>query len=78
MARIFSYNTPRDERLKGYPVAVLTNASNYFFTWGVADIASHMTELNLISSNIRNQFTLRAEYGWNKNLASILKMHSTP
>lgn len=68
MARIVSYGTPRDERLKNYPVSILTNKSNHFFTWGVADIASHMTEVNVLSSNIRNQFTLRAEYGWNKNI----------
>lgn len=68
MARIFSYGTPRDERLKRYPVSILTNKSNRFFTWGLVDAASHLTELNVVSSNIRNQFTLQAEYGWNKNL----------
>ncbi|MCJ8163376.1 multicopper oxidase domain-containing protein [Pontibacter sp. E15-1] len=68
MARIFSYDTPRDERMKGYPVSILTNESNHYFTWGIADVASHMTELNLVTSNLRNQFNLSAEYGWNKNL----------
>ncbi|WP_181307989.1 multicopper oxidase domain-containing protein [Rufibacter sp. XAAS-G3-1] len=68
MARVFSYGTPRDERLERYPLSILTNKSNHFFTWGVVDAASHMTELNLVSSNIRNQFVLNAEYGWNKNL----------
>lgn len=68
MARIFSYNTPRDERLKRYPLAVLANQSNHFFTWGLADVASHMTALNLVSSNLRNQFNLNATYGWNRNL----------
>ncbi|WP_232058301.1 multicopper oxidase domain-containing protein [Nibribacter ruber] len=68
MARVFSYGTPRDERLERYPLSILTNKSNHFFTWGVVDAASHMTELNLVSSNIRNQFALSAEYGWNRNL----------
>jgi hypothetical protein len=27
-----------------------------------------MTEVNVVSSNIRNQFNLIAEYGWNENL----------
>lgn len=68
MARVFSYGTPRDERLERYPLSILTNKSNHFFTWGVVDAASHMAELNLVSSNIRNQFVLNAEYGWNRNL----------
>ena len=68
MARIVSYSTPRDERLEDYPLVVLTNQSNHFFTWGLVDVASHMSELNLVTSNFRNQFSLSAEYGWNKNL----------
>jgi hypothetical protein len=68
MARIFSYQTPRDERLEEHPLKILTNASNHFFTWGIADVASHMTEINVVSTNIRNQFNLTGEYGWNKNL----------
>ncbi|MHA6250024.1 multicopper oxidase domain-containing protein [Pontibacter sp. CAU 1760] len=68
MARIFSYDTPRDERLKGYPLNILTNKSNHYFAWGIVDLASHMTELNLVASNLRNQFNLSAEYGWNRNL----------
>ena len=32
------------------------------------DAASHMSALNLVSSNIRNQFNLSAEFGYNKNL----------
>lgn len=72
MARVFSYGTPRDERLEDHPLRILTNASNHFFTWGMVDVASHMTELNLVSSNIRNQFTLTGEYGWNQNLEAEL------
>ncbi|GAA4429665.1 hypothetical protein GCM10023188_15330 [Pontibacter saemangeumensis] len=68
MARIFSYDTPRDPRLQRYPLNILTNKSNHFFFWGAVDAASHMSEANLVLSNLRNQFTLTAEYGWNKNL----------
>nr|WKN38601.1 multicopper oxidase domain-containing protein [Tunicatimonas sp. TK19036] len=72
MARIFSYGTPRDERLKDAPVSALTSESNHYFTWGLVDVASHMAGLNVVSSNIRNQFTLRAEYGWNKVMEAEL------
>ncbi|NJW52677.1 multicopper oxidase domain-containing protein [Salinimicrobium oceani] len=68
MARIFSYDTPRDERLEDHPLKILTNTSNHYFTWGIADVASHMTGLTVVSSNIRNQFTLTGEYGWNQNM----------
>jgi len=68
MARIVSYDTPRDPRMKGYPESNLIDETNQFYTWGKVDAASHKTSLNLISSNIRNQFNLKAEYGWNKNM----------
>jgi FtsP/CotA-like multicopper oxidase with cupredoxin domain len=68
MARIFSYDTPRDERLKEFPVSKLINETDMWYSWGMIDAASHMTELNLVTSNIRNQFNVTAEYGWNKNL----------
>ena len=68
MARVFSYETPRDPRMEGYPVSKILNEANHFYTWGTADVASHMAELNLTSSNLRNQFNVMAEYGWNQNL----------
>ncbi len=68
MARIYSYGTPRDERLEDHPLEILTNTSNHYFTWGMVDLASHMTEFFVTTTNIRNQFILRGEYGWNKNL----------
>jgi len=68
MARIVSYDTPRDPRMKGYPESNLIAETNQFYTWGKVDADSHMTSLNLTASNIRNQFNLRAEYGWNKNM----------
>nr|WP_240676280.1 multicopper oxidase domain-containing protein [Botryobacter ruber] len=72
MARIFSYDTPRDPRLKGYPLNILTNKSNHFFFWGAVDAASHMGETRMVLSNLRNQFVLTTEYGWNKNLEAEL------
>ncbi len=68
MARIFSYDTPRDPRLKGYPLKKLIHETDRYYTWGLADLASNKTALNLVSSNVRNQFNFDAEYGWNKNL----------
>ena len=68
MARVVSYDTLRDPRMKGYPLSNLTDEGNRFYTWGMADIASHMTQLNLVSSNIRNQLNVSAVYGWNQRL----------
>ena len=68
MARVISYDTPRDIRMKEYPVSKLISETNQWYSWGMLDAASHMTEFNYISSNIRNQFNVMAEYGWNQNL----------
>jgi len=72
MARIFSYDTPRDPRLKGYPVSKLIHETNRWYSWGLTDVASHLAEINLVASNLRNQFNLGAEYGWNQNLDAEL------
>ncbi len=68
MARVFSYDTLRDPRMAGSPLRKLTNEGNHFYTWAMADVASHMSSLNVVSSNLRNQFNLRAEYGWNQRM----------
>lgn len=65
MARIFSYDTLRHPQLEGYPVSKLINETNRYYSWGLVDIASHYSRLNLVSSNIRNQFNFNVEYGWN-------------
>lgn len=70
MARIYSYDTPRDPRMKPFPLKKLINEGNHFYKWGTVEIASHMTEIELISSNNRNQFNVALEYGWNENLES--------
>jgi hypothetical protein len=33
----------------------------------MVDAASHFTALQLTASNLRNQFNVSMEYGWNKN-----------
>lgn len=68
MARVMSYETPRDERMDPYPVSKLVHETDLFYTWGMADIASHGGGLNLVTSNIRNQFNAMVEYGWNENI----------
>ena len=68
MARIVSYDTPRDPRMKGYPVQSLLDETNKWYSWGTADIASRYTAINITTSNLRNQFNTSIEYGWNKNL----------
>lgn len=68
MARAVTYQTERNPLMKEHPREILFQEGNHFFTWGLADVASHMTEVNVVSSNIRNQFNLIAEYGWNENL----------
>jgi long-subunit fatty acid transport protein len=68
MARIFSYDTPRDPRLQGHPVSKLIHETNRWYSLGLADVASHLAEINLVTSNLRNQFNLSVEYGWNQNM----------
>jgi hypothetical protein len=68
MARVMSYDTPRDTRMEAYPVSKLIHETNQWYSWGMVDAASHMTGATLMTSNIRNQFTLTAEYGWNENI----------
>lgn len=72
MARIVSYDTIRDPRMKPYSLKKMTNEGNHFYNWGTATIASHMGDLALVSSNTRNMFMLKAEYGWNQNLEGEL------
>ncbi|WP_111309774.1 multicopper oxidase domain-containing protein [Confluentibacter sediminis] len=68
MARIISYDTPRDPRMELHPVTKLVKESDMWYQWSLLDAASHMTEFNFVTSNIRNQFNVMAEYGWNENL----------
>jgi hypothetical protein len=70
MSRIFTYGTPRDPRMQEYPVSKLIHESNLYYTWGTADAASHRTNLDLVSSNIRNRFNLHATYDWRNYLKS--------
>ncbi len=68
MARVVSYDTPRDPRMAEYPVKNLFKEADELYIWSTADVASHMATFNLVASNFRNQFNISAEYGWNQNL----------
>ncbi|MCI5058623.1 MAG: multicopper oxidase domain-containing protein [Flavobacteriales bacterium] len=68
MARVFGYDTPRDERMKGFPVQKLIDETDHYYSWGLLRAGSNFNELFLMSSNIRNEFGLRAEFDYNKNL----------
>lgn len=72
MARVFSYDTPRDERMSKYPKSMLVHETDKYYTWGTVDVASQMSAINLMTSNIRNQFNLSAEFGYNENLEAEL------
>jgi hypothetical protein len=74
MARVFSYDTSRDTRMKGFPVSELVAETNRYYSWGMVDAASHFTALQLTASNLRNQFNVSMEYGWNKNIKVKLPM----
>lgn len=68
MARVISYETPRDPRMAKFPVSKLVKEADMVYAWSMLDAASHMTEFNFVASNIRNQLNIMAEYGWNQNL----------
>lgn len=72
MARIVSYDTPRDPRMKGYPVQNLLDETNKWYSWGIVDAFSQNTNVNLVASNLRNQFNASVEYGYNENLEAEL------
>ncbi len=67
MARVFSYDTPRDERMKDFPVKKLLDETDHYFSWGLAQLGSNFSELRLTSSNIRNEFNLRVESDYSRN-----------
>lgn len=68
MTRVISYDTPRDPRMKEYPVKKLIHEANQIYSWHTLDVASHHVGYDFVASNIRNQLNISAEYGWNENL----------
>lgn len=68
MARVFSYDTPRDKRMADFPVQKLVDETDRYYSWGLARAGSNFNELFLTSSNIRNEFGLRAEFDYDQNL----------
>jgi len=68
MARVMSYDTPPDIRMKGYPASIAVAETDLFYSWGMVDASSQNTTLDLVASNMRNQFNASVEYGYNENL----------
>ncbi|WP_338359685.1 multicopper oxidase domain-containing protein, partial [Yeosuana marina] len=68
MARVVSYDTPRDPRMDEFPVSKIIKETDKWYSWGMVDALSQNTTMNLVTSNIRNQFNASVEYGYNKNL----------
>ncbi len=68
MARVLSYETPRDPRMKEFSVKTAVKETDRYYSQGMLDIASNAMVLNFSASDIRNQFNTSVEYGWNKNL----------
>jgi hypothetical protein len=67
MARVVSYDTPRDERMKEFPLKNLIKETDHYYSWGLAQLGSNFSELRLTSSSIRNEFNLRVESNYNRN-----------
>ena len=67
MARVFSYDTSRDKRMAKFPVQKLIDETDHYYSWGMLRGGSNFNELLLMSSNIRNEFALRAEFDYNQN-----------
>ncbi|GGK18610.1 hypothetical protein GCM10007962_10980 [Yeosuana aromativorans] len=67
MARVFSYDTPRDKRMTDFPVQKLVDETDRYYSWGLARTGSNFNELFLTSSNIRNEFSLRGEFDYSQN-----------
>ena len=67
MARVFSYDTPRDERMNAFPAQKLVDETDHYYSWGMARVGSNFNEVMLLTSNIRNEFNLRAEFDYSKN-----------
>jgi hypothetical protein len=59
--------TPKGYAYERVSVSELVAETNRYYSWGMVDAASHFT-LRLTASNLRNQFNVSMEYGWNKNL----------
>ena len=53
MNRVFSYDTPRDERMAEFPVEKLIHETDLYYSWGLARAGSNFNELFLTSSNIQ-------------------------
>ncbi|PLX06277.1 MAG: copper oxidase [Marinilabiliales bacterium] len=67
MARIFSYDTPKDQRMEGFSIKNIIKETDHYYTWGLAQLGSNFSEISFTSSNVRNEFNLFAESYYNLN-----------
>ncbi len=67
MARVFSYDTPRDERMEDFAEKNLIDEADHYYFWGSAQLGSNFSELRLTSSSIRNEYNLRLESDYDQN-----------
>ena len=67
MARVFSYDTPLDERMKDFPIKKLFDEADHYYSWGSTQLGSNFSELRLTSGSIRNEFNLRVESDYIRN-----------
>ena len=47
MARVFSYDTPRDKRMEDFPVQKLIDETDHYYSWGLLRAGSNFNELFL-------------------------------
>lgn len=49
MARVVSYDTPRDPRMNEFPASKIIAETDKWYSWGLVDAASHTTGFNLMT-----------------------------
>ncbi|HBD74271.1 MAG TPA: copper oxidase [Acholeplasmataceae bacterium] len=65
MAKVVSYNTPRDSSLEPFPYDKVLQHDQKFFHWFTAGVASNMGSLTYNAENTFNAFISQLSFGWN-------------
>ena len=68
MARVVSYDTPRNPLLDKYPYHKIFHHDKQWFQWATITGGSNMAAINYVASNTRNAVITKVDYGWNKNI----------
>ncbi len=63
MARVFSHGDQRDVRLTG-SVSQFFKSDNQWYWWGEANVLSNYSNVELVTSNIKNHITLDGDFSW--------------